>query len=252
MSRRFFVVFVSVILIASGRLWLLTPARSEAHRFLPAPVPEHVPPRPENTTKCNYQSPLPFLVHEAFAVRDGMPPSERRKRTRVHLKAIRYRTEHYGFVEGFGKRAWNRAPPIYYSRWTKFMGLKVRLNMQVVPALGCIEEQIHSECHSTPYTPRKLSGLRYKNTHYNLEVSNHLYGIAIDIDPGRNTCCGCIAPWRAHPLCKRPVDSLYGRMALPECWVHVFERFGFYWLGRDRIQDTMHFEFLGDPELVPR
>jgi len=37
---------------------------------------------------------------------------------------------------------------------------------------------------------------------------------------------------------------------MPYCWVEVFESYGFYWLGRDKLQDTMHFEFLGDPAIV--
>ncbi len=47
--------------------------------------------------------------------------------------------------------------------------------------------------------------------------------------------------------CRRPADSPFDRADLPECWVRVFERFGFYWLGWDEMQDTMHFEFLGQP-----
>ena len=39
-------------------------------------------------------------------------------------------------------------------------------------------------------------------------------------------------------------------MAMPKSWVDTFERFGFYWLGHDVLQDTMHFEFLGDPDKV--
>jgi hypothetical protein len=39
-------------------------------------------------------------------------------------------------------------------------------------------------------------------------------------------------------------------MAMPECWVHAFERYGFYWLGHDVLRDTMHFEFLGDPDRI--
>ena len=39
-------------------------------------------------------------------------------------------------------------------------------------------------------------------------------------------------------------------MAMPECWVHAFEKYGFYWLGNDQLQDTMHFEFLADPERI--
>jgi hypothetical protein len=32
--------------------------------------------------------------------------------------------------------------------------------------------------------------------------------------------------------------------------VDTFERFGFYWLGNDVLEDTMHFEFLGDPDKI--
>jgi hypothetical protein len=39
-------------------------------------------------------------------------------------------------------------------------------------------------------------------------------------------------------------------MSMPECWIRQFERYGFYWLGRDELEDTMHFEFLGDPDQV--
>ena len=39
---------------------------------------------------------------------------------------------------------------------------------------------------------------------------------------------------------------------MPACWVKAFERFGFYWLGRDELEDTMHFEFLGDPAKIKK
>ena len=58
-----------------------------------------------------------------------------------------------------------------------------------------------------------------------------------------------MAKWRNHPLCKKDLE-LYERMIMPMCWVHVFEKYGFYWLGRDVLEDTMHFEFLGRPELI--
>jgi hypothetical protein len=32
--------------------------------------------------------------------------------------------------------------------------------------------------------------------------------------------------------------------------VNAFTKFGFYWLGEDPMQDTMHFEFLGDPDTI--
>jgi hypothetical protein len=83
-------------------------------------------------------------------------------------------------------------------------------------------------------------------------VSNHLYGIALDVDPEHNVCCKCLGRAAVHPVCTRPGATLADRMAMPPCWVAAFERFGFYWLGRDELEDTMHFEFLGDPDRILR
>jgi hypothetical protein len=43
---------------------------------------------------------------------------------------------------------------------------------------------------------------------------------------------------------------VWEKTSLPRCWVEAFERYGFYWLGRDQLEDTMHFEFLGDPDRI--
>ncbi len=130
------------------------------------------------------------------------------------------------------------------------MNLPVRMHRKVVPALRCVEEEIKRACADHPYTPQALAGIRFRNTYRGGEVTNHIYGIAIDVDPARNTCCGCVPPWNDAPACKRPAKTEYERMQMPECWVHAFERYGFYWLGHDRLRDTMHFEFLGDPDRI--
>jgi len=217
-----------------------------------APIPDDAPPPPENHTACNYQEPQDFLIRSNWLVRANMPLEEQAERRARAQRAIRFRTEHYGYYEGFGQRSWNDNPPTYYAERTTFMDRPVRVNAHLVPLLACVEEQIRSECADVPYEPQRLSGIRTRNTYHNGEVSNHVYGIAVDVDPTLNTCCGCVAQWGDHPLCQREVDSVYERMAMPSCWVHVFERFGFYWLGRDPMQDTMHFEFLGDPERITR
>ena len=98
---------------------------------------------------------------------------------------------------------------------------------------------------------RRSAAFAPANTYRGIEVSNHLFGIAIDINPDRNPCCGCVDPWPSNPLCKKP-GTVYKRTALPRCWIKSFERFGFDWLGHDTLEDTMHFEFLGDPEQITR
>jgi hypothetical protein len=188
---------------------------------------------------CNEQLPQDFLVRGQFL-----------KITGGNQRAIQYRTEHYGYYKGFGQPAPDAQPPSAFVVATTFMGLPVTMHRKVVPALACVEREIAQSCADHPYTPHALAGIRYRNTYRGGEITNHAYGIAIDIDPSINTCCGCVPPWNDAPACKKHVKTEYERMAMPECWVHAFERYGFYWLGHDVLRDTMHFEFLGDPDRI--
>ena len=55
----------------------------------------------------------------------------------------------------------------------------------------------------------------------------------------------------AQALLNRRSTRQFERTELPRCWIDTFERYGFYWLGRDpQLRDTMHFEFLGNPERI--
>jgi hypothetical protein len=194
-----------------------------------------------SASACNEQAPQDFLIRGNFLKQhDG------------NERAIQYRTEQYGYFKGFGHPSRDAQPPTTQVVSTSFMGLPVRMHRKVVPALACVEKEIERACVDHPYTPHALAGIRYRNTYRGGEVTNHAYGIAIDIDPSMNTCCGCVPPWNDAPACKRPGKNEYDHMAMPECWVHAFERFGFYWLGHDVLKDTMHFEFLGDPDKISR
>jgi D-alanyl-D-alanine carboxypeptidase len=195
---------------------------------------------PATASGCNEQGPQDFLVRSNF--RKAGPEALER--------AIQYRTETYGYFKGFGHASRDAQPPSAQVVATTFMDLPVRMHRKVVPALKCVEEEVKRACADHRYTPHALAGIRFRNTYRGGEVTNHIYGIAIDIDPDTNSCCGCVKPWNEAPACKRPAKTEYDRMAMPECWVHAFERFGFYWLGHDVLRDTMHFEFLGDPARI--
>lgn len=216
----------------------------------PADAPSDAPAAPSDGIACNEQRPLDFLIRGNWVTRARMSREEIQQRRELAQQAVRFRTEHYGYFPGFGREEWNAHSPMENAGPTRFFGLRVRINQRVHPALACVEQAIQASCSATPYRPQRLSGIRDRNTYHNGEVSNHVYGIALDVDPTLNTCCGCVPPWTDHPLCAREVDSIFERMEMPECWVRQFERFGFYWLGRDSLQDTMHFEFLADPDQV--
>jgi hypothetical protein len=200
-------------------------------------TPDASPP----ASACNEQSPQDFLVRGNFLKVPG-----------GNNRAIQYRTDTYGFVSGFGRPGPDARPVSSSIVDTTFMGLPVRMHRKVVPALACVEEEIKRSCTDHPYTAHALAGIRFKNTYRGGEVTNHMFGIAIDVDPNLNTCCGCVKPWNDAPRCHRPARTEYDRMEMPECWVHAFERYGFYWLGHDVLMDTMHYEFLGDPDKIRR
>jgi hypothetical protein len=215
----------------------------------PAVDPE---PSPPPASACNEQAPQDFLIRGNYTYKAGATDEERRERRRLHRAAIEYRTREYGYVEGHGNPSHNHLEPKHYAKDGRFFGVSVQMNVRVLFALGCVEKAIRETCADSPYEPRVLDGLRLRKTFHNDEVSNHNFGIAIDIDPDRNSCCGCVPPLSEWPRCKDPVSSPFERTEIPRCWVETFERFGFYWLGHDVLEDTMHFEFLGDPDKIVR
>lgn len=200
---------------------------------------------------CNEQEPQPFLIRANWRAARGMDAEEIRERRAIAQQAIRYRTERYGFFEGFGSPSWNDRTPLQNAVSVRLFDRPTRLNQRIIAAARCAEQEIARSCEDD-YAPRRLSGIRDRNTYHNGEVSNHVYGIALDLDPRENTCCNCVKEWRLHPLCQETPDSIFDRMIMPECWVRGFEKYGFYWLGHDSLMDTMHFEFLGDPDHILR
>ncbi len=195
------------------------------------------------TRTCRSQKVLPFLVRKNF-LRAGATDAQ------AHARAVRWRAEKYGHVPGLGLEGYNREPVSRHVRTTRFMGLPITMHEKVIPRLACVEHRLQQACRAPrdAYEPRAIGGLRTLNTYHQGEVSNHLFGIAVDIDPDRNPCCHCVDPWPEHRYCRKTAHSVYERTELPRCWIKVFEQAGFYWLGHDQLEDTMHFEYLADPD----
>ena len=201
------------------------------------------------TMACREQAAQPFLIRGNWFPRTN--DAEKQKEARkLFEESLRYRTEKYGYFEGYGSPKLNAHPPKFYAKSLTFMGMSAQVNERIIPALKCVEAALKAGPAGNEYHPHAMGGIRFHNTYRGMEISNHVYGIAIDIEPDRNSCCGCVAPWPDHPLCKAKNKTVWERMAMPKSWVDTFERFGFYWLGHDVLQDTMHFEFLGDPDKV--
>jgi hypothetical protein len=228
----------------------MAPAASTSPAFHAAVEPTPLSTAKAPTPRCREQSAQDFLLRKGQIAKIGATASEHEQIETARKRSIDYRTRQYGRFPGVGSRSDNPHPPRHYAQRTTFMGMPLVLHRKIVPALACVEAALLSECTKQPYRPRQVSGLRLENTFKDYEVSNHVYGIALDIDSHLNPCCGCVGAWSEAAACKKKVDSPFERMAMPRCWVEVFERHGFYWLGHDELEDTMHFEFLGDPERI--
>ncbi len=195
---------------------------------------------------CRVQAPQKFLERRSFLVKGILD-------TRKHNEATRYFAEHYGHVEDDLTPKYNGEAARTQAKLIRFMGLPIQVHAKIAPAYACVEKRIAKTCAApaSRYTPKAIGGFRYANTYRGAEISNHLFGIAIDIDPDQNPCCGCVDPWPSSPICKKPGNA-YQRTSLPKCWINAFERYGFDWLGHDTLEDTMHFEFLGNPERITK
>ncbi len=194
---------------------------------------------------CRLQRAKNFLKRDRFVVNGQL-------RAQPHQKALKWRIEHYGKIEGVPFEKLNPSSAYSQAKQTRFMGLPIQVHEKIVPAISCVEKRIKLNCNgkSRRYSAKAIGGFRQANTYRQGEVSNHLFGIAIDIDPEKNPCCGCVDPWPNHPSCKKDIKAVIDKAELTQCWVDAFERYGFYWLGRDALEDTMHFEFLGDPDRI--
>jgi D-alanyl-D-alanine carboxypeptidase len=234
---------------------VIVPTPSAIAPPLPGPPPAIAPPAAPTATVepaslCNEQAPQPFLAGAHFDSFNATGGTAREWKQLLD-KAVRYRTEQYGYVKGFGDEAWNVSTAAEQTRVVTFFGVPVSIHRRIAPALSCVETAIRAQCADHQYQPYVLSGFRKRNTYLNGEVSNHVYGIALDVDPSRNPCCGCVGEWRASERCQND-KTKFQRMDMPRCWVTEFERFGFYWLGHSKLEDTMHFEFLADPGQIVR
>jgi hypothetical protein len=172
--------------------------------------------------------------------------------TRRHGLALRWLVERYGNTDDEATTRYNEKAAQSFAKTVSFMGLPISIHAKIAPALAAVEKRILRTCTGgSRYLPKAIGGFRTANTYRGAEVSNHLFGIAVDIDPDRNPCCGCVDPWPTNPICQKP-GPVYKRTTLTRCWIQSFERFGFDWLGHDKLEDTMHFEFLGDPDKIKR
>jgi hypothetical protein len=130
---------------------------------------------------------------------------------------------------------------------TAFLGMRVRMHRQVVPALARVAARLEQaraqDARLAPFLRRLAGGFAARKIAGTDRISAHAFGIAIDLDKTYSDY------WRWQ---KRP--PLRWRNRIPQAIVDAFEAEGFIWGGRWFHYDTMHFEYrpeLLDPRCAP-
>ena len=109
---------------------------------------------------CPIQKPQKFLIRSSFVIHGSLNEA-------AHERALRYRAERYGNVEGFGLERYNKEKAYSSAVSVRFMGLPLQIHKKVAPALRCVEHYIRHTCTGPHerYVPRAVGGFRQANTY---------------------------------------------------------------------------------------
>lgn len=137
---------------------------------------------------------------------------------------------------------------------TYFMGFQVMIHRDLLEDLARVEERLAAEMENDPALKEYiesvdfLTGFNWRPIDGTRSLSNHSYGIAIDIIP--KDYRGKRAYWRWF---KDEISRWYelpweNRYAPPASLVRAFEAEGFLWGGKWFFFDGIHFEYR--PEIL--
>src|SRR5688572_21775334 len=79
------------------------------------------------TLKCKEQGVQSFLVRGNWFPKTNDPDKVKAARKQLE-DAIKYRTEKYGYFEGFGSKNGNPHPPKHYAKAVSFMGMSAQVH----------------------------------------------------------------------------------------------------------------------------
>lgn len=115
-----------------------------------------------------------------------------------------------------------------------FMNRTVRVHKNIVPALGCVEQEIMKCQEAREYSFRTIDSYKWQPLDENPDLlATSSFGISLNINLDTN------------------LNSQDGelRTQIPECIVDAFKRFGFRWGGDfETAKIPSHFEFMADPD----
>src|SRR5262245_34706169 len=113
----------------------------------------------KSSSGCRLQEPQRFLQRSAY-VKHGQLQEWK------HKKAVRFRAEHYGNVEGLDLERYNSELAYDSAKAVGFMGLGIEVHKKIAPAVRCVERRIKKTCtkKDEQYKPAAMNGFRKRNT----------------------------------------------------------------------------------------
>lgn len=171
------------------------------------------------------------------ARRSGQNPTASTSRSRCAPTGVKYQNQRNYDRAEFRKRQFGS--PGNNLVTMHFMGEEVRVNERVAPCLQAVENELRA--HGSRYNVYRIDSyapLSAKNS----ATRYHAYGAAIDINPPENP--QCTMDGKALVDLQHRCDDRKP-YALPNWWIPVFEKYGFWWGGKYQhsTKDYMHFEF---------
>src|SRR5262245_52636632 len=104
---------------------------------------------------CYFQKPQDFLIRKNFMLGKAIDGKKSNR-------AIKYRVEHYGRIEGAPYEELNSQTAHSQATSVKFMGLPISVHKKIAPALACVEKRLKKTCTKGDerYRPRAMGGFR--------------------------------------------------------------------------------------------
>ncbi|OGT53956.1 MAG: hypothetical protein A3E84_00465 [Gammaproteobacteria bacterium RIFCSPHIGHO2_12_FULL_42_13] len=125
----------------------------------------------------------------------------------------------------------------------KVFGKRYPLRVTAINGIDKKLQHISSELEKLPpaylkFVTNPAGAFYWRNVSHENYLSTHSFGIAVDI----NSHYTNYWLWD-HEKSHKPVSELGHHNQVPQRIVEIFEKEGFFWGGRWRFYDTMHFEY---------
>jgi hypothetical protein len=160
---------------------------------------------------------------------------------------------HPGFMNAIWRLS-DRETSWQRQKTTFFLGMKTMIHRDLLEDLAAVEEAILVAAQNDAAVRGFIAGLRsvegynFRRVDGTASLSNHSYGVAVDLLPASYGGRQVYWRWARDGRVDWLGLSSRDRYSIPPPIVEAFERYGFVWGGKWRFFDTIHFEYR--PEIM--